>query len=625
MALLVTEAKNIADAFYKQAAATPKAPVYSQAIANGDDYCSEQARQWKPATFESVQSNVCALAQYLQSIRVEQGTSVAIISASRPEWMLADLAILSCGGVSVSVYQSLPADDIGYILFDSGSQIFFAENQEQVDKLLGLIGTLQDIPGTEDRQAQQASINVKKIISFESVDPHELVVELATILKDNSTDVIPEAVASIELSDTASLVYTSGTTGPPKGVIQTHGNHLANVRQAYESKMLEERNSLSLFLPLAHAFAKLMGYLGYLTPAQLRFPAIIDTRTSKLIPQSVSKDIREGSAHIVPLVPRLLEKMKEGVQLKTRGGGIQGTLLKLTVEAAQNRYNALKQGKSPSPKDALLYALTTPLRKKIKKALFGPNFEFCVSGGAKLAITVAEFFDALDIIVIEGYGLTETCVATNVGRVANNKIGSVGPVLSDDIQLKILDDGEVIFKGPNIAKGYHGRPTATKASWDEDGWFHTGDLGELDENNYLSIIGRKKEMIITSGGKNIAPHDIETEIKEHPLVSQVVLIGDGRKYCVALLSVIEDEAKKWLEKAGKLEQNVAINEQPALKEYVWKHISDLNKTLASFETVKKIYITPEDFTVENGLLTPTFKAKRAAIEKLYSSEIDALY
>lgn len=623
MVQIATDAKNIADAFHTLANTAPNEVVYSQALASENDYLSDIPRKWQETRFKEVQGYVNAISHFLLEQGLTAGGKVAIVSGTRPEWMWADLGILSCGGVSVSVYQSLLPDDIAYILYDSDSKFVVAENQEQVDKLLEIVSKSWDIPATEDRGATSSNISLQKIIAIEDVDSHELVVQLSTIL-ENKDATIPEATTTLTRDDVASLVYTSGTTGPPKGVIQSHGNHLANVRQAYDSDLLVEENSLALFLPLAHAFAKLMGYLGFLTLAQLRFPAIVDRKSSKLIPASVTKDIREGSAHIDPLVPRLLEKMRDGIIAKAAAPGLSGKLISLTLWAARENYQASKADTSPGFLAQLAYGLTGGLRKKIRLKLFGPHFKFCVSGGAKLPIAVAEFFTGLGIDIIEGYGLTETCVAANVGRLKNNKIGSVGPVLSDDIQMKIAEDGEILFKGPNIALGYHNRPTATKQAWDEDGWYHTGDLGSVDEDGYLFIVGRKKEIIVTSGGKNIAPHDIEETIKLNPLVGQSVLIGDGRKYCVALVALNQEEALRWAKAKG-ISDTSALHENEQVREYIWSTVSEMNGGLASYETVKKIFIVPEEFSIDNGQMTPTFKVKRSIVEKAYAAEIDAMY
>ncbi|MCB0319920.1 MAG: long-chain fatty acid--CoA ligase, partial [Bdellovibrionales bacterium] len=452
------------------------------------------------------------------------------------------------------------------------------------------------------------------------VEEHPLVIQWDEIVVGPEVERI-EQYRTLTREDLAALVYTSGTTGPPKGVMQTHGNHLANVRQAYECRLVEANSRLIVFLPLAHAFAKLMGYLGFLGPAKILFPAIKDKRTSKLDPDSTTKDIREGNAHIVPVVPRLLEKMQSGIQAKARSGGLQGMLVGATLQSAERVYAG-----NADVYNSILYSITAFMRAGIRKKLFGENFQYCISGGAKLNPQVARFFDSLGIEVLEGYGLTETCVATNVNRSGNKKIGSVGPVLAPDIECRIDQDGEILFRGPNIAKGYYKRESATRAAWDSEGWFHTGDLGEIDTSGFLSIVGRKKDILVTSYGKNIAPEDIEAQMKSSLYISQIVLIGDGRPYITAIVTLNLPIVVTWAKKIGIKElDGASLASNDKVRDLIWKDIQQVNKDLANYESVKKFAIVPEDFTVENGFLTPTFKVKRPVVLKAYVDLVESLY
>lgn len=631
-------AKNLPAAFNTIADQYPDRAVYAQAQFDGH-FESKHQREWRDATYKEVQQRINKIADYLSGIGVTAATKVAILSTTRPEWMEADLAILSCGGISVSIYQTLPEPEIAYILWDSGAEIVFAENEEQINKLLKINSKEWDIPATEDRGASKALIKIKKIISFEEAVSHELLADYRKIIRQGTQSGKSSAATSkldaITRNDIASFVYTSGTTGPAKGVVQTHGNHLANIRQAAESGLYNGESSIMLFLPLAHSFAKLMGYVGFLTPATLKFIAIVDTKTSRMEPMSVTRDIMEGSANIVPIVPRLLEKMKDGILRQARSGGLKGKLLTAMINSSRSVYqdgsSELKDEKGDNQsrkkttiKDKVLYQLTGFLRTKIRLRLFGPNFMYCISGGAKLPPEVARFFDSLGIEIYEGYGLTETCVATNVNRRGAKKIGTVGPLISDDIEIRILPDGEIAFRGPNITLGYHNRKTATENSWDKDGWFYTGDLGSIDKDGYLSITGRKKEIIVGSTGKKIAPQDIEDKIKESPFVSQVVMVGEGRAYCIALVTLNYDTIKAWARDSGK-DLPTAPHTDPDLKGAIMDHINKVNQNLANFEQVKKIILLPDDFTVENGLLTPTFKVKRKLVEERFKKEVEGVY
>lgn len=615
--------RTIPEAFYALARTTPDAIVYHQAIADMDNLLSRKPRAWLAATYREVAGRVNQIAAYLQSIGVGKDTKTAILSATRPEWMEADLAILALGGVSVSVYHTFPPHVIAYILYDSGAQIVFAENQEQVDKLLHLASTPSDIPGHEDRAATTAQISLRRIIAIEPVEKHPLVVQLSWITRGLEAPQ-PSAGAALSGDDLACLVYTSGTTGPPKGVMQTHGNYLANVRQGCSCGLVSEESVVCLFLPLAHSFAKLIAYIGFLTPLRLRFPAVSSRTSSALNKMSLAKDIRESKAGIFPVVPRMLEKIQDRVCETAEEPNLSGKLLRLTLWSAKNRWTARMANHRPSLPAFFCYWATWLIRRKIKYGSFGSAFEFCICGAAKLSQDTAEFFETLGIEVVEGYGLTETCVANSISRIENKKLGSVGRPLAADVEIRLAADGEVLVRGPHVAKGYYHRPVATAQSWDSEGWFHTGDLGIIDEENNLTITGRKKEIIITSGGKNIPTFDIEKRLNTNPLISHSILVGEGRPYCVALICLDTHRVQSWAVNHG-IEPNSKLQANEALRNEIWRHVEECNKHLSNFEAVKKILLVHDGLSVENGLLTPTYKAKRGAIIDKYSEPIEELY
>lgn len=621
MGMRVELQKTIPETFLTISQNSPTSIVYR--IPESAPANHTTARQWRSVPFSEVRAKVARLTNFLLGESLEQGERVAIISQTRPEWMESDLAILGAGGVSVSIYPSLTPHEIGYILYDAKASVVIAENQEQVDKLLKIDNTPFQIPGTEESQPTTVTLKLRRIIAIEPCHPHALIIQLDSLINPEGPATFAR-VDNIKPLDVASLVYTSGTTGAPKGVIQTHNNHLSNIRQAFNAQMYSGHSQLMLFLPLAHSFAKLMGYIGFLTTATISFPAITDHTTSKFDPSAVTKDIREANAEIIPVVPRILEKMHSGILERTKHPGLAGMLLRLTIQSCERRSAALDAGKPVGLMDNLIFRLTAGIRKQVKEKLFGAKFQYAISGGAKLPVDIAEFFDALEIEVLEGYGLTETCVATNVNRLGKKRIGSVGPVLDADIEMKIASDGEIMFRGPNIALGYWNRPTATQSSWSQDGWFATGDLGRIDSDGYLWIMGRKKELIITSGGKKIAPEPIEQRIKECECVSQAMLVGDGKPYCAALITLNEPLVRAWAARAGVvLAEPIHNNEK--LKQHIWQHIESVNRELASFESIKKITVLGEDFTQENTLLTPTFKVRRNEISKRYASEIEQLF
>lgn len=618
----VANAKSIPDAFWSRASSNPDDKFYVSAVAPS----ATATRVWNTETYASATPKIARIAHYLKSIGVGVGTPVAIMSQTRPEWMLVDIAIQTLGGITVSIYQSLPAHEAGYLLFDSKAQILFVENEEQAQKVAHLLSTTCPIPEHEGVSACDTRIPIAHVVSFEKVDATKATL-LTTILADPSiSDSPPPVPHELSRNHVASYVYTSGTTGPSKGVVQTHGNHLTNVEQVSHAGVFLLNGSLFLYLPLAHSFARLAYYVGALTSAWLVIPAITDHRTSKIDLTSTARDLREAGASVLPSVPRLFEKMAAALQARAAGKTLQQRILRLAISNAQKTYERRVKGASLGIVEAILFNGLAPIRAKVKAQLFGASYCHGISGGAKLDPGVNRFFDALGIVICEGYGLTETCVATHVNIPNKRRIGSVGPAL-EKIEVKISpDDGEICMRGPNITQGYLHRPKATSDSWDSDGWFHTGDVGHIDSDGFLFITDRKKELVITAGGKKIPPTSIEGLFKRHPFISQAFFYGEGRPHCVMLLTLNEVELRNMLQQQGfEIPNETKLSTVPAVKSLAEKAVSDANSGLASYETIKHFAILDEDFTIENGLLTPTMKMKRKAITARYKDDIEALY
>lgn len=610
---------SVGAAFFSIAESLADREAFSQSEISGND----EIRRWRRTTYRETRVKVCRLAQHLLSLGVCQGDRVAILSNTRPEWLIADLAILSIGAVSVSIYQSLNAEETGYILFDAQVRIVFAENREQLAKLEHLARNLVAIPAVEDRAACEKQLSFDRIIAFESCTSFLHVENLTTIVDDESlAGTAPAVLDEITPENLASLVYTSGTTGPPKGVMQTHGNHLANVRQAIQTNLFAPDGDIFLFLPLAHSFARLVGYIGLLTPTKLKFPAISDHASSALNVPSMLRDMREAGAQVVPSVPRILEKLLDAVRDRQSLPTVQGWLLAQAIGAALLRFDATRNGKACSWWVRIRFAFTASIRRRLRQALFGMNFSHAVSGGAKLPVKVAEFFAAIGIDIYEGYGLTETCVATNVNRLGEQRIGSVGPCL-EEVEIKITDEGEICFRGPNVTRGYFNRPQATREAWDNEGWFHTGDLGYLDDG-FLYISGRKKELIVTAGGKKIAPQPIEERLQFSKYISHGLMYGEGKPYCIAVVSLDEANLRRWFEKRHET-LPYDLHSHAGVKSLIWEEVEKVNEKLSRYETFKKVVILPDQLTVENGLLTPTLKVKRDKVFQRFADEIAAAY
>jgi long-chain acyl-CoA synthetase len=573
---------------------------------------------WSTITLDEAIRLVLSVSAYLIKQGVKPGDRVGIISATRIEWSLADLAIQACGGVTVSIYPSSIWNQTRYILNDAGVTALFVENKEQCEK------HLQIAQHNPHDSCVQSGV---PLISFEREAIPDSFVAWQS-LREHPACTIDELKSRWpRRTDLASLVYTSGTTGIPKGVIQSHGNHLSNVRQAIQSGVFEEGGDFFLYLPLAHSFARLMHYVGMLTDTTLGFPSVADPTSSRLELTAVAQDLHAANSWYLPTVPRLFEKIRDSLELKAASKGLGNKLLRLCLQSSQEMYKARELNVTPSLITQLIYTGTDPIRKSIKKRLFGSKFRHAIAGGAKLPIEVNKFFDSLDILVLEGYGLTETCVATHANVPQRRKIGTVGPAFPD-VEVKIDEHGEVLMRGPNVTSGYYNLPEETAAAWDSEGWFHTGDIGIIDEDGFLSITGRIKELIITSGGKKIAPAAVEGHLQQAPAVSQIILYGEGKPYLIGLVTILRDEVLRRLSTDYPELKNLIptqLVEHSAVHTLVWSELEPLNQELPSFQQIKKILILPEDLSVDNEMLTPTQKPRRSVIFSHFAEKIAALY
>jgi long-chain acyl-CoA synthetase len=557
---------------------------------------------------------VRTLAAGLINLGVAPGDRVALLSGTRPEWIEVDLAIQAAGAVTVPIYQSNLPDECGYIVHNSESAVVFAEDAAQLAK----IRTVQRDGFRLGDQQQQ--IDLRKVITLEDTGDAEAL-SLQQLQKSRagvSDSDVDDRSRRVGRGELATIVYTSGTTGPPKGVMQSHDNHLSAVEHAAALRMVSEGDVDFFFLPLAHSFARFIEYLGLYSATVTAFARSIDT---------LIDDVGEARPHLFPAVPRIYEKVYGRVQgTREQATGLRRRMLDWSFRVGGERSERIQAGNVAPPLLAAKARVADRLVFEKIKALLGGRIKYCVSGGAPLAPEIQRFFHAAGLLILEGYGLTETTPILTVNRPDRFRFGTVGLPL-DCVTLKIAADGEVLAKGPNVACGYYKRPEATREAWDEEGWFHTGDIGEIDGDGFLRITDRKKDLIKTSGGKYVAPQPIENQLKTKPHISQVVVIGDRRKYCVGLVTLDADEVQHWCAREGVTlpadRTQWARNER--VVSLIQSEIDQVNHLLPSYETLKYFRILPTDFSVESGELTPSLKVKRKVVAERYGDIIEEMY
>ena len=565
---------------------------------------------WHPLSWRQVGEVVRELATGLLVLGRRKDDAVGILSASRAEWVQADFAIFSAGCRTIPIYPTYPPDLIQYLVNDAGIKTLFVEDAGQLAKVLEVQGKLDGLEQIVVMQGYQGEAS-PRIMTWD---------ELRRRGRDNVERLksdLAGRVAEVRPEDIATIVYTSGTTGPPKGVVQTHGNHMATLESAAGMDTIEDGATHLLFLPLAHSFARLESFLGVHRGLVTAFAENID---------KLRDNLPEVKPDFICSVPRVFEKVYAGVIAKAEAGSpIKKKIFHWAVGVGRE-VSRLKQARKPVPAGlAFKYRLAHKLVFSKLHAALGGRLRFAVSGGAPLSKEIAEFFHAAGILILEGYGLTETCPSLTFNRLQHFKFGSVGQA-QPGIEVKIAADGEILGRGGNIAKGYFKKPEATAEVFLTDGWFATGDIGRFDEDGFLYITDRKKDLIVTAGGMNIAPQNIENLLKGDPFISQAMVHGDKRPYPVAILTLNPEELAKFAKEQGILNtEPAALAKHPKVVERVARIVETRNGELQSYAKVKKFAILPGDFTVENGLLTPTLKVKRRIITDQQRELLDSLY
>jgi long-chain acyl-CoA synthetase len=564
-------------------------------------------RQWHPIAHRTIAERVRRLALGLRRLGVSRGDRVAILSENRPEWALADWACLTSGVIDVPIYPSLPAEQIPYLLIDSGATVVFVSTATQADKLAGI----------RDRVP-----TLRQVVVFDEAARRHADLTFAQLEQQGAADDTPEnaavyqrAAESVAPDDLATIIYTSGTTGSPKGVMLSHDNIYSNVVASRNVIPAEENVALS-FLPLSHIFERMGDYLFFANGCAIAYVENFD-----LVPISM----QEVRPTIAMSVPRLYEKMYARVLDNALAGSPVKKRIFFWARAVADRWATEKlAGRAPSGLLAVKYALAQRLVFSKLKARTGGRMRYFVSGGAPLAPEINKFFYAAGLTILEGYGLTETSPVIAVNTPDHFRIGSVGKPIAG-VEVKIAADGEILTRGPHVMRGYYNKPEATRDAIDHEGWFHTGDIGVL-EDGFLRITDRKKDIIVTAGGKNIAPQPIENLVKTSKYVSQAVMIGDRRKYPVLLVVPNFEQLEKWAKRRNIIwTDRSQLLAMPTIHAKMTKEVQTKLTGLASFETPKKIALLGTDFSVEGGELTPTLKVKRNVIEKHHRHLIDSLY
>ena len=547
-----------------------------------------------------------ALSKALIAFGFEHGTAASILSYSRYRWVLADLALEAIGCVTVGIYHTLPGPDCAYIVDHSDSILVFAEDAAQLAKL---------------REVRDQIPKVRAVVLLTGSAPadDEWVMDFESFCRLGETvsdAVLDERIEAVRPEDAAAIVYTSGTTGVPKGAVLTHDNLTFTPQSVDGSTDIHDGDDALLFLPLAHVFARTCVFTALFRGVTTTFARGLDT---------IAEDLRVGRPHWFASVPRVYEKVYSriiaGAEAK---GGLALKIFRWACSVGERVSDRTLQHQPVSPLLRVQYRLATRLVfSKVQEAM-GGRVRWCISGAAPLNAAIGRFFHAAGVVIVEGIGMTENTSFTNLNRLESVRFGWVGPT-GPGIEQRVADDGEVLFRGRNVMREYYKMPEETAATLTDDGWQHTGDLGMIDEAGFLKITGRKKELIVTAGGKNCAPAAIEGQLCLSKYIAQACVVGDRRPYLTALLTLDADAVRELAERS-QIEYGTFsdLQQHDTVLELVEAHVQATNAGLPSFETVKTFRIVDE-FTIDDGTLTPTMKVKRNVVVERYADLIASMY
>jgi long-chain acyl-CoA synthetase len=569
---------------------------------------------WEDVSYARLGEIVQELALGLVDLGIEPGERVCILANTRPEWSYADLAATAAGAVVVPIYQTNSAEECHWVIADSGACAIVCEDASQLAKIAAVREQLPELrtvividPPADTPDGPSAGGSPLPALTLEEVRARG---------RSREPQELERRRAAVRAEDPYTFIYTSGTTGPPKGCVLSHGNYAAMMNMIREVGHIEADEVIYLYLPLAHSYALLIQLAVFELGGTL---AYFGGDTKQIVPE-----LMEVKPTYLPSVPRVFEKVYALAQGAIQAQGPEEQERAQAAVALGMKVRDLMVAGEPVPAE-LREPFDEAEEKLFKnvRAIFGGRLERATSGAAPIAKEILEFFWAAGVPVLEGYGMTETATAATISTIDEHKFGTVGRPLPG-VELRIAPDGELLIKGPNIFQGYHNKADASFGAV-EDGWLHTGDLGSIDEDGYLSIVGRKKDIIITAGGKNLTPANIENDLKRCRWISQAVMHGDQRPYPVVLITLDEEEIVSYAREHSLPEQPAALAREPAIRDLIGQEVDRVNAAYAQVEQVKKFAILEQDLTQAGGELTPTLKVKRSVVAEKYADLLDSLY
>jgi long-chain acyl-CoA synthetase len=579
------------------------------AAAHGDKVALRHKREgaWKDVSYNELATVVNEIGLGLIDLGLEANSRICILGNTRPEWSYADLAATSAGLTVVPIYQTNSPEECLWVISDSEAVAIVCEDEEQLQKIVAI---RDKVPNLSTVIVIDPPANGERPLDAVSLD------EVRERGRARTVDELDARRAGVKAEDSFTFIYTSGTTGPPKGCVLTHGNYRSIIEMVGEAGEIEGDEVIYLYLPLAHSFALLIQLAVFNLGGTL---AYFGGDTKEILPE-----LLEVKPTYLPSVPRVFEKIYtvahgaiEALPADEREKAEQAIALGVKVRDLMNRGETV-----PEDMQAAFEEADEQLFKNVR-AIFGGNVRHATSGAAPIAKEILEFFWACGVPVLEGYGMTETATAATTSTVENHRFGTVGRALPG-VELRIAEDGEILVKGPNIFNGYH-NAASTSFGAVENGWLHTGDLGSIDDDGYLSITGRKKDIIITAGGKNLTPANIENDLKQCRWISQAVMHGDARPYPVVLVTLDEEEIPIYAREHGLPEDVATLSSAPEIHALIQTEIDRANAKYAQVEQVKKFCILDHDLSQATGELTPTLKVKRNVVNEKYAELFDALY